>query len=163
MNESDFDIDDVDDSFDDIVSETKQSRFLAKEHIGKPDSKVDLTILKAGRMMVDFNDGQGPHMETIIFWKEEGWKPFIVRPTNAALIAQILGTRNPREWAGCRIGLWYRPDVTMAGKVTGGIRAIHPSQKKNGGKLRKRTQLPTQREIRPPAEQLEPESDESII
>ena len=163
MNENDFDIDDVDDSCDDIVSETKQSRFLTKERIGKPDAKVDLTVLKAGRTMIDFNDGKGPHLETIILWKEEGWLPFIVRPTNAALIAQILGTKNPREWAGCRLGLWHRPDIMMAGKLTGGIRACHPSQKKNGGRLRKRTQLPAESKTRLPAEQLEPESDESVI
>jgi hypothetical protein len=162
MNENDFDIDDVDDSCDDIVSETKQSRFLTKEHIGKPDAKVDLTIVKAGRVRVDFNDGKGPHLETVILWKEEGWLPFIVRPTNAALIAQILGTKNPRDWAGCRIGLWHRADVMMAGKITGGIRACHPSQKKNGGRLRRRTQLPSRKNLLP-SERLEPEPDEESI
>ena len=163
MDEKDFgiDLDDVDDSFDDIVSETKQSRFLTKEHIGKPGAKVDLTILKAGRTMVDFGDAKGPHLETIILWKEEGWKPFIGWPTNAARIGQILGTKNPREWAGCRIGLLHDPEVMMAGKITGGIRACHPSQKKNGGRLRKRTQLPTQRKPKP---EPEPElGEESII
>jgi hypothetical protein len=137
MKDEFFNEDGLDDNYDDIVNETKQLRFLTKEHIGKPDTKVDLTIAKAGRGMVDFNDGKGPHLETVILWKEAGWKPFIVRPTNAVLIAQILGTRNPREWVGCRIGLWHRPDVTMAGKITGGIRACHPLQPKNGGRLRK--------------------------
>jgi hypothetical protein len=160
--ENDIDIDDIDDSCDDIVSETKQSRFLTKEHIGKPNAKVDLTILKAGRMIVDFGDGEGPHPETIIMWKEKGWKPFIVKPTNAALIGQILGTKNPREWAGCRIGLWHNPEITFAGQIKGGIRACHPSQQKNGGRLRKRTQLPTQK-TRSSTEQLEPEPDEESI
>ena len=141
---------DVNDDYDDIVTETRQSRFLLKEDIGKPDAKIDLTIAKAGRSMVDFNDGKGPHMETIILWKEEDYKPFIVKPTNAALIAQILGTRNPREWAGCRIGLWHRPDVQFAGKITGGIRACHPSQPKNGGP-RVRARKPVPASLRKPA------------
>ena len=161
MESFNFDDSEIDDSFDDIVAETRQSRFLTKEDIGKPDAKIDLTIAKAGRTMVDFNDGKGLHMETIILWKEEGYKPLIVRPTNAALIAQILRTRNPREWAGCQIGLWHRPDVQMAGKITGGIRACHPSQPKNGGKLRKQARLPVRdKQDRSP---VKPEPDESIL
>ena len=122
---------------DDFVADSRNSRFLSRADVRTP--RVD-TIVQAGRTQIDFGQGKGPEWKSVVIFKE--LKPWIVGPECVALIADILGTRDSREWAGRQLEVYDEPRVPFAGKVVGGIRPRAPRQRKNGSVKARREPMP---------------------
>ena len=53
-------------------------------------------------------------------------KPMVLNSTNGQIIAQITGSDDTDHWTGHKIVLYNDPNITFAGKLTGGIRARAP-------------------------------------
>src|SRR5262245_45129701 len=119
---------------DDVISATRQTRFLAKEDCGE---ELVITIASVVRDVVNFN---GEHSEeTIVYFEEKEVKPLILRPTVAQQVAGIVASRKRVDWIGRKIELFNDSSVMFAGKVTGGIRARAVSQRKNGSSRARKT------------------------
>jgi hypothetical protein len=48
-------------------------------------------------------------------------KPLVLNPTNKNILVDALG-KSPAGWIGATVGIFVDPNVTFAGKRTGGVR-----------------------------------------
>ena len=107
---------------EDLYSETRNRRFLAKEDVG--DGLIG-TIRQAGRAKIDFGGYGETEEHTVILWKED-IKPFICNATNAWEISQIAGSTDSRKWVDVHVELYHEKKVPFGGKIVGGIRVRRP-------------------------------------
>lgn len=103
------------------INEIKQSRFLRKEDAGPG---ILLTIIGCEQTNVGPEDGP-TELEWILKFQEPV-KPMVLKSTNAQLIAGFLGSENTDDWIGRKIVAYNDPNVTMKGKITGGLRVRAP-------------------------------------
>ena len=105
------------------LNDLKASKYLKKEDVGKG---VLVTISGITKENVA-KDGADPDYKAIIHFKELD-KPMVLNSTNGQIIAHITGIINDIEkgWVGKKIVLYNDPNVSFAGKLTGGIRVRAP-------------------------------------
>ena len=101
------------------INDIKQSKFLKKEDVG---DGVLVTIHSVQQMNIAKEGADEELKWTVSFVELE--KPMVLNSTNAQVIAKITGFENDIEinWKGKVVVLYDDPNVSYAGKITGGIR-----------------------------------------
>ena len=105
------------------IGDLTESKYLKKEDCGKG---ILVTIAGLEEAVIKKEDGE-EHVRVLLF--RENVKPMVLKSTNTQLINTIMGTTNEDDtddWNGKQIVLFHDPNVTMKGKVVGGIRARAP-------------------------------------
>jgi hypothetical protein len=106
------------------VHEMKDSKFLKKEDVG---TGVLVTIASIDRENVA-KEGADPEMKFIMRFEELD-KPLVLNQTNIqACQMACSGEDDTDAWIGYKIVLYDDPNVSYAGKITGGIRLRKPKQ-----------------------------------
>ena len=103
------------------VNELKQSKFLTKNDVTPP-------ILVTMRNVEPANvakEGCEPEMKFGLHFDELD-KPLILNSTNGMIIAAVTGSQESEGWIGKKIVLYFDPNVSFGGKLTGGIRCRAP-------------------------------------
>lgn len=134
------------------VNDLKQSKYLKQQDVG---TGVLVTIAKYEELNVA-PEGQGEGLKWVLWFKELA-KPMVLNSTNGQLLEKITGSGDFDDWIGKVVVLYNDPNVSFAGKITGGIRVraqrtAAQAPKQTGG-----------RSTVPPAQVAAPElSDEDI-
>lgn len=102
------------------------SKFLKKEDVDPPK----LVTVKALRQANVAMDDQPEEMKWTILFKELD-KPMVLNSTNIQLLTKALGTDETDEWVGKQVVVYNDPNVSFAGKITGGVRIRAPKKPAN--------------------------------
>lgn len=106
------------------VHEMKESKFLKKEEVG---SGVLATIKEIGRENIA-KEGADPEYKFVMHFAELE-KPLVLNQTNIQICQMACGgSEDTDDWIGQKIVLFHDPNVSFAGKITGGIRLRKPKQ-----------------------------------
>lgn len=106
------------------IGEMMSSKYLKKDDVG---DGVLVTI--AGLKKVNAAaEGADPEMKWAMSFTELD-KPLILNSTNIQLCAKACGSEDTDDWMGKRVVLYDDPNVSFAGKLTGGIRIRAPKNK----------------------------------
>ncbi len=105
------------------VNDLKDSKFLKKEDV---DPAVLVTIAGWDKVNVAM-ESQAEELKYVLTFQELP-KPLVLNITNGMSIQDIAGTDDFDEWVGKKIVLFNDPNVSFAGKRTGGIRVRAPQQ-----------------------------------
>jgi hypothetical protein len=105
------------------VHEMIESKFLKKEDAERP---VLATISTVDQQNVAA-PGAGNEMKWCMHFKELD-KPLVLNSTNIQLCKSIFGSDDTDDWLGKQIVLYNDPNVSYAGKLTGGIRVRAPKK-----------------------------------
>lgn len=100
------------------------SKFLKKEDVDPPK----LVTIKAMRQANVAMDDQPEELKWTVLFKELD-KPMVLNSTNIQLLIKALGTDETDEWVGKQIVVYNDPNVSFAGKITGGVRIRAPKKK----------------------------------
>lgn len=103
------------------INEMIPSKFLKKEDVGKG---VLATIRSIDKVNVAI-EGAEPEYKYAMSFNELD-KPMVLNSTNIHLTAQICNSEDTEGWIGKPIVLYTDPNVSFAGKITGGIRVRAP-------------------------------------
>jgi len=105
------------------VNDIKQSKYLKKEDCGEG---ILVTISGVKEQNVA-KEGAEPEMKACLFFHEVE-KPMVLNSTNAQIIAKIGGHEDNIEetWKDLKVVLYNDPNISFAGKITGGIRVRAP-------------------------------------
>lgn len=105
------------------INEMKESKYLKKEDVGQ--GKL-LTISRIAHENVAL-ESQPEEMKYVLFFKEES-KGMVLNWTNIQLVANVTDSDDTDNWVGKQIVAYNDPNVSFAGKITGGIRIRAPKQ-----------------------------------
>lgn len=100
------------------ISDMKESKYVKKEDCG--ENGIIVTIHSVGNENVAM-ENEPPEHKYILNFKEDV-KPLVMNWTNIQLCAQATGSDDTDNWPGKKIVLYNDPNVSFAGKLTGGIR-----------------------------------------
>lgn len=100
------------------------SKFLKKEDVDPPK----LVTIKAMRQANVAMDDQPEELKWTVLFKELD-KPMVLNSTNIQLLVKALGTDETDEWVGKQVVVYNDPNVSFAGKITGGVRIRAPKKK----------------------------------
>lgn len=103
------------------IHDLTQSKFLKKEDVIPPK-----LVTVAGYEQVNVAMQNEPAEMKYVLQFHELEKPLVLNSTNGQLIAQITGSEDFDQWIGKRIVLFVDPNISMGGKLVGGIRARAP-------------------------------------
>lgn len=106
------------------VSDLKQSKFLTKADV-TPDQLVTIR----GYEQVNVAKEGAPQEDKYALHFNEMEKPLVLNSTNGQIIAAITGSEDFDGWIGKKIVLYFDPNISFAGKLTGGIRCRAPKTK----------------------------------
>jgi len=95
----------------------KNSRFLTQPDV---ENQPTVTLVKTVERDVA-SPGEKQKSKPCAAFKELD-KPLVLNIENMEAIAEIAGTDDMDKWPGTRVTLYWNPEVTYKGKVTGGIR-----------------------------------------
>ena len=108
------------------LSDIKESKYLAKDDCG--EAGIVLTIDRVvGEKVGEDQRGNEEH-KPVMHFQEQNVKPLIVNVTNFETIAEGTGLDDSDNWGGQRIKVYNDPNVSFAGKRTGGIRVRTPKK-----------------------------------
>ena len=101
------------------INDLKSSKFLKRDDVGEG---ALVTITGVHQMNVA-KEGAPEELKWCLSLKEFE-KPLVLNSTNGQIIAQFTGIEDNIEvgWIGKEVVLYNDPNVSFAGKVTGGIR-----------------------------------------
>jgi hypothetical protein len=104
------------------INEMIPSKYLKKEDVPRPM----LVTIKA----VEYaNVGQeGKPEYAYLMWFTELAKPLWLKSTNIQLAAAALSSDQSEDWTNKKIVIFTDPNVSMQGKLVGGIRLRAPTQ-----------------------------------
>jgi hypothetical protein len=103
------------------INDLKQSRFLTKGDVGKG---MLLTIKGWHEENVAMT-GDAPEKKYCLDFDEID-KPLVLNTTKGNVIAQICGNDDFDAWTGYRIVAFHDPNISMGGKLVGGISVRAP-------------------------------------
>lgn len=106
------------------ISEMRESKFLKKEDVG---AGALVTIAGCEQYNVA-KDGAPAENKWCLTFNELD-KPLVLNSTNIQMCAQVCGSEDTDDWAGCQIVLYTDPNVSYQGKLIGGIRVRAPKKK----------------------------------
>jgi hypothetical protein len=108
------------------VADLKSSKFLKKEDVGVG---ALVTIRKLTQENIA-KEGAPEELKWCLHFDEFD-KPLVLNSTNGQVVGKITGVEDEIEvgWIGKRIVLFDDPNVSFAGKITGGIRVRAPKTK----------------------------------
>jgi hypothetical protein len=99
------------------IGEMMSSKYLKKEDVG---NGVLVTIAGVKKMNVAV-EGADPEYKWAMSFREMD-KPMVLNSTNIQLCAKACDSEDTDDWIGKVIVLYDDPNVSYAGKLTGGIR-----------------------------------------
>lgn len=105
------------------ISDLKQSKFLTKADV----SPAVLATIRAYEQVNVAKDGAPPEEKYILHFNELE-KPLVLNSTNGQIIASITKSEDFDGWVGKTIVLYFDPNVSFGGKLTGGIRVRAPKE-----------------------------------
>lgn len=94
-----------------------ESKYLKKEDVGRG---VLATVSRFEQANIGL-DGQPDKIRWCMYFQELE-KPLILNSTNIQLCELAFGSDNTDDWVGKKIVLYNDPNVSMQGKLVGGIR-----------------------------------------
>ena len=103
------------------ISEMKESKFLKQGDVG---NGALMTIAGCEKHNVAMAGAEPEHKWCLEF--QETDKPLVLNSTNIQICAQVFGSDDTDDWTGKKIVLFNDPNVSYAGKLTGGIRVRAP-------------------------------------
>lgn len=103
------------------ISVLKTSKFLKKED-------VTPAVLVTIKDCIEYNVAQegAPEEHKWCLTFNELEKPMVLNSTNGQIIAGMIGSTHTDNWRGHRVVLYVDPNVSMSGKLVGGIRVRAP-------------------------------------
>lgn len=104
------------------ISELKKSSFITKSDLGPQGSLFTITGCEQVNVA---QESAPPEMKWALIFREIE-KPFILNSTNGQIIAAFTGADNTDNWTGKKVVIFFDPNVSFAGKLTGGLRARAP-------------------------------------
>jgi hypothetical protein len=105
------------------TSEMRESKFIKQGDVEKP---VLWTVTGVERHNVA-QEGADPEMKWCLTFSEID-KPLVLNSTNIQLCERAFGSDNTDQWIGRQIVLYVDPNVSYAGKITGGVRVRAPKK-----------------------------------
>lgn len=105
------------------VNDLKQSKFLTQKDVTPPV----LVTIRAWEQVNVAKEGVDPDLKYALHFNELE-KPMVLNSTNGQIIASIAASGEFDDWIGKKIVLYNDPNISFAGKLTGGIRARAPKQ-----------------------------------
>jgi hypothetical protein len=105
------------------INELKKSSFLTKTDCG-PGILVTIKSVQQENVA---SQGAPEELKYCVFF-DELEKPMVLNSTNGQIIAGITGSEESDNWVGHKIVLYNDPNISFAGKITGGIRARAPKK-----------------------------------
>lgn len=99
------------------VSEMIGSKYLKKDDVGA-GTLVTITRLDQQNLAMK---GEAPEYKWVMHFNELD-KPLVMNATNLQLCALALSEEATEDWTGRQVVLYDDPNVSMAGKLVGGIR-----------------------------------------
>lgn len=106
------------------TSEMRESKFLKQTDVG---AGALMTVEGCERHNVA-KEGAEPEMKWCLTFAESD-KPLVLNSTNIQLCERVFGSDDTDAWVGKKIVLYTDPNVSYAGKITGGIRVRAPKVK----------------------------------
>lgn len=103
------------------TSEMRESKFLKQTDVGR-GLLVTVTACKAYNVA---QEGAEPEHKWCLVFSEID-KPLVLNATNIQLCERIFGSDDTDHWTGKKLVLYVDPNVSYAGKLTGGIRVRAP-------------------------------------
>ncbi len=100
------------------IGQMKESKYVKKEDCG--EGGIIVTIANLTNENVALESAEPEHKWVLHF--KEAVKPLILNMTNIELCAHACGSEETDDWIGKQIILYNDPNVSYAGKVTGGVR-----------------------------------------
>ena len=107
------------------LSDIVTSKYLSKEDCG--EEGIILTIDRVEWEKVGENQSGKDEHKAVAHFREDV-KPLILNVTNFEAITEGLGIEDSDDWGGQRIKAYNDPNVSFAGKRTGGIRVRTPKK-----------------------------------
>ncbi len=106
------------------VSEMLSSKYLKKEDV---NDGVLATVANIKKINVAM-ENESPEYKFCMSFDEMD-KPLVLNTTNIQLCALAFESDDTDDWVGKKIVLYNDPNVSYAGKITGGIRVRKPKTK----------------------------------
>lgn len=103
------------------VNDLKKSSFLKKEDCGAGI----LVTIKAYEQINTAKEGAPEEIKWALIF-DELEKPMVLNSTNGQIIEKITGSGDFDNWIGHKVVLYDDPNVSFAGRITGGIRVRAP-------------------------------------
>lgn len=103
------------------VSDLKQSKFLTRHDCGRGI----LVTIRGYEQTNVAKEGAGEELKYALSFNEVE-KPLILNSTNGQIIASITKSDDFDGWIGKQVVLYDDPNISFAGKLTGGIRVRAP-------------------------------------
>lgn len=103
------------------TSDMRESKFLKQTDVGK-GLLVTVTACKPYNVA---QEGAEPEHKWCLVFNEIN-KPLVLNATNIQLCERIFNSDDTDDWNGKKIVLYVDPNVSYAGKLTGGIRVRAP-------------------------------------
>ena len=103
------------------VSEMIPGKYLRKDDVG---AGVLVTIHSVSKVNVAV-EGAEPEFKYAMSFLEID-QPLILNTTNIRLCEAICGSDDSDHWVGKKLVLYNDPNISFAGKITGGIRVRKP-------------------------------------
>ena len=116
------------------IADLKQSKFLTKSDVTPPV----LGTIRGYEQLNVAMEGAPQEMKYSLHFNELE-KPLVLNSTNGQIIAGIFKSDDFDAWIGKTIVLYFDPNVSFGGKLTGGIRV---RAVKEGAKLPQQTAAP---------------------
>jgi F0F1-type ATP synthase alpha subunit len=102
------------------ISQMTKSSYLKRSDLGKGK------LLTINRCVAEELEGDnGTEKKWVLHFDEEE-KGMVLNVTNAQIIAQFTNERNSDNWRGVKVVAYDDPNVSMGGKLVGGIRVRAP-------------------------------------
>lgn len=105
------------------VNELKKSKFLKQQDV---EPAILCTISGYEQVSVA-QEGAEPEMKYALMFNEVE-KPLVLNSTNGQIIAAFTGSGEFDDWIGKQVVLYFDPNVSFGGKLTGGIRCRAPKK-----------------------------------
>jgi len=99
------------------INELMPSKYLKKENV-IPDVLVTISQIITENIA---KDNEKPEMKAIVYFKEFN-QGLMLNITNKELLILEFGTDQIESWIGKQVTLHNDPSISIAGKLTGGIR-----------------------------------------
>lgn len=98
-----------------------ESKYLKKEDVDRP---LLVTVNRLEKQNLA-QEGKTPEMLWCMYFAELS-KPLVLKTTNIQLCEMALGSDDTDDWLGKKLVLYTDPNVSMNGKLVGGIRVRAP-------------------------------------
>lgn len=139
------------------IHDLKQSKFLTRADCGRGI----LVTIRGYEHANTAKEGAPEELKyTLTF--DEVEKPMVLNSTNGQIIASITKSEDFDNWIGHKVVLYDDPNVSFAGKLTGGIRVRAPRPQAAAPSTASPKPVSAPKPAAPAPALAEPETDDSV-